>query len=110
MSLQRLKRLARLEARQPRGTTDFDVAPFFVPVVMAQVESRPFSWIRRPEPSERSPEAEEGIQRILKDLDRIAERLANGDPEAPAKWEADRERRLAATLRAIEREQAERGA
>jgi hypothetical protein len=55
----RLKRLAKLEARKPRGTAYFDVPPFFIPIIMAQVEGRPFSWLPSPE-RERSPEAEAG--------------------------------------------------
>jgi hypothetical protein len=110
MTAARLKRLDRLEARKPRGTSYFDVAPFALPIFAAMLEGRPFSWWTSKPDVELSPKAKQGIERILRDQDRIAERLTKDDREGCAKAEADRERRLNATLRAIEREQAAREA
>jgi hypothetical protein len=108
MSNARLKRLARLESRRPSAKPWTDDSPWIIPIFEAMFEGRPFSWL----PSERelSPEEEAGIERILRDTDRVAARLQADDPEVCAKMEADRKRRLNATLRAIEREQAEREA
>jgi len=93
------RRLAKLKPTHPY----FDVYPLIAPVIAAIQEGRPFSWL----PSERelSPEEEQGIERVLRDFDRIAERL--GD-DAAASFQAEVERKSAANLQAIEREEAAR--
>ena len=60
------RRLAKLEPDRPY----FDVAPFLIPLVTAMVKGRPFS--RLPSKRELSPEEELGIERVLRDLDRVA--------------------------------------
>lgn len=79
MSTIRLRRLERLERRQPRGKPwrdpyDAAMALWVALEASADAESagRPFSWL----PSERlSSEAEERLAVVLRDNDRISERL-----------------------------------
>jgi hypothetical protein len=84
-----------------------DVAPFFVPVVMAMVEGRPFSRLPTPD-VELSEEAEQALRRTMAELDRVAARLEADDPGGAERFQVDVERKRAANLRAIEREQAAR--
>ena len=97
------RRLAKLKPQHPY----FDVAPLFMPIFEAMVEGRPFSWL----PSERelSPEAEQALERTLRDLDNIAKRMETQEPGCTAAFQAEVERKRGANLRAIEREQAALG-
>lgn len=70
------------------------------------LEGRPFSWL--PTPDREFTEEEQQLLRLrMAELDRIAERIG---PEECACFQAEVERKRAANLRAIEREQAEREA
>jgi hypothetical protein len=95
------RKLAKMKPSHPY----FDVYPLMAPVIAAMVEGRPFSWL--PSKREISAEEEQGIERILRDLDGVAERL--GD-DAATSLRAEVERKRAANLRAIEREEARRTA
>ncbi|SRR5260370_39784796 len=77
MSKDRLKRLQRLEARRPSERPWVDCSPWAIPHLLAVIERRPHSVLPSPE-RELSPEAEAGIERILRDADRTAERLTKG--------------------------------
>jgi hypothetical protein len=109
---QRRRRLEHLEAlarlRKPERPF-VDPAPFVIPIFEAMIEGRPFEWI--PSPDGELPEEAEQARRLrLAELDSIAGRLETNDPGSAAKFQADIERRLAANMQALEREQAEREA
>jgi hypothetical protein len=101
------RRYAAFESRQPRGKPWTDDSPWLIPHLLAVIEGRPHSVLPAPE-RELSEEEEQAFRRTMAELDRIHDRLVADDPEGCAKALADRERRLAANLRALEREQATR--
>jgi len=70
------------------------------------VEGRPFSWL--PSKRELSAEEELGIERVFRDLDRVAERMETQQPGCTAAFQAEVERKRVANLCALEREQAGR--
>jgi hypothetical protein len=79
MSTMRLRRLERLERRQPRGKPWRDPDDAAMPLwaaleASADAESagRPFSWLPHPP---LSAEEEHQVELALKDSDRVAERL-----------------------------------
>jgi len=75
---------------------------------MAMQEGRPFSWLPSSK-RELSPEEEQGIERILKDLDSVAKRLETQEAGCTAAFQAEVDRKREANLRAIEREAKARG-
>jgi hypothetical protein len=98
MSVARLKRIAALEARRPAERPWVDISPWVIPVFMAMLEGRPFSWLPSPEPSKpRSEESEAARRRVLAESDTIRARLTKDDPEATA----GRARRKVAAFRCI---------
>jgi hypothetical protein len=109
----RLKRLARLESRRPTERPWVDCSPWAIPYLLAVIEGRPHSVLPSPE-RELSPEAEEAseqaFRRTMAEADRVAARLEQSDPGGAARFQADIERKRAANIRALEREQAAREA
>jgi hypothetical protein len=77
MSLARLKRLQRLESRQPKGRPWFDPWDAIMrlwPNLEAVTKGRA-CWRKR-EPAEMSEEQADALARAIRDADRVAERLA----------------------------------
>jgi hypothetical protein len=93
----RLKRIARLEARQPRPGVARHLRLGNV------IEGRPYSVL--PAPHIERTEAQETAYRLYtQEADRVTARLDADDPGGAAGAQADRERRLVANLRQLERE------
>jgi hypothetical protein len=102
------KRLECLEKRQTPWMPPPDMSGFY-DAIMADCEAneagRPYSHWSRPQ-DEPPPPISDEVQRTIDYLDAMSKRLR--EQEGFAEWEAERAKRLAATVRAIEREQAAR--
>jgi hypothetical protein len=98
------RRLAKLKPERPW----VDSSPWAIPHLLAVIEGRPFSYIRREPSAPLTEEQEDARRRVLAEADRVAARLEQDDPGGAARFQADRERRLAATMKALEREAAAR--
>jgi hypothetical protein len=105
----RLKRLARLEARKPSAKPWVDCSPWAIPYLLALLEGRPYTVVPLPD-VERSEEAEQAYRRCMQEADRTAARFEQADPGCAARFQADVERKRAAIMKALEREQAARAA
>ena len=113
MTQQRRRRLERLEANQPKEYVPPPDISGWISAVMAACQARendpPFSmWPPRGDDKLPPKWSNEVMHMVIKAMERMAERMRESEGFAEA--EAERERRLAANLRAIEREQAAREA
>jgi hypothetical protein len=82
MSIARLKRLQRLEARVPKGRPWSDPFPAlmrlweaFAADRAATKAGRPFSWVPRPKAEPPSEESQAAFELAVRECDRMHERL-----------------------------------